>query len=147
MQCPWVLVFGLGIPRGGSTILWNFLRWSFVFSRISKDEVTNLKIPGIFWKKYVSTTPVWIFFWNSPIMLKYGQLDSPHFRWWVQVGYQFKMTPDFKKIMKKVPTPSTLPIITCCKRVQKKTLWPLFMDGVQLPQGKSHLEKEAYFFS
>ena len=57
------------------TILWNFLRWSFVFSRISKDKVTNLKIPGSFWKKCVSTTPVWIFFWNSSIMLalRYGQ--------------------------------------------------------------------------
>ena len=75
------------------TILWNFLRWSFVFSRISKDKVTNLKIPGIFWKKYVSTTPVWIFFWNSPIILAKpwatrNHKDSPHFRGLVQVEYQ-----------------------------------------------------------
>ena len=51
VEFPWDLVFGLGIPKGCSTILWNFWRWSFVFSRISKDKVTNLKIPGIFWKK------------------------------------------------------------------------------------------------
>ena len=24
---------------------------------------------------------------------------------------------------------------------KKQTLWPLFMDGVQLPQGYSHLQK------
>ena len=28
---------------------------------------------------------------------------------------------------------------------EKKTLWPLFMDGVQLPQGYSHFEKAVYF--
>ena len=93
VEFPWVLLFGLGIPKGCSTILWNFLRWSFVFSRISKDKVTNLKIPGIFWKKYVSTTPVWIFFWNSPIILAKpwatrNHKDSPHFRGLVQVEYQ-----------------------------------------------------------
>ena len=28
---------------------------------------------------------------------------------------------------------------------KKKTLWPLFMDGVQLPQGYSHFEEVVYF--
>ena len=28
---------------------------------------------------------------------------------------------------------------------KKKTLWPLFMDGVQLPQGYSHFEEAVYF--
>ena len=27
----------------------------------------------------------------------------------------------------------------------KKTLWSLFMDGVQLPQGYSHFEEAVYF--
>ena len=27
----------------------------------------------------------------------------------------------------------------------KKTLWSLFMDGVQLPQGESHFEEAVYF--
>ena len=27
----------------------------------------------------------------------------------------------------------------------KKTLWPLFMDGFQLPQGYSHFEEAVYF--
>ena len=27
----------------------------------------------------------------------------------------------------------------------KKTLWPLFMDGVQLPEGYSHFEEAVYF--
>ena len=27
----------------------------------------------------------------------------------------------------------------------KKTLWPLFMNGVQLPQGYSHFEEAVYF--
>ena len=32
------------------------------------------------------------------------------------------------------------------KNFQKeKTLWPLFMDGVQLPQGYSHFEEAVYF--
>ena len=28
---------------------------------------------------------------------------------------------------------------------KKNTLWPLFMDGVQLPQGYSHFEEVVYF--
>ena len=31
----------------------------------------------------------------------------------------------------------------CSKK--KKTLWPLFMDGVQLPQGYNRLEEAVYF--
>ena len=27
----------------------------------------------------------------------------------------------------------------------KKTLWPLFRDGVQLPQGHSHFEEAVFF--
>ena len=30
-------------------------------------------------------------------------------------------------------------------QARKKTLWPLFMDGVQLPQGESHFEEAANF--
>ena len=29
----------------------------------------------------------------------------------------------------------------------KKTLWPLFMDGVQLFQGQNHFEEEVYFIT
>ena len=31
------------------------------------------------------------------------------------------------------------------KRKKEKTLWPLFMDGIQLPQGYSHFEEAVYF--
>ena len=31
------------------------------------------------------------------------------------------------------------------KKKKKKTLWPLFIDGVQLPQGWSHLGEAVYF--
>ena len=31
------------------------------------------------------------------------------------------------------------------KKKTLKTLWPLFMDGVQLPQGYSHFEEAVYF--
>ena len=27
----------------------------------------------------------------------------------------------------------------------KKTLWPFFMDGIQLPQGQCHFKEEVYF--
>ena len=33
------------------------------------------------------------------------------------------------------------------KKKTKKTLWPLFMDGVQPPQGYSHFEEAVYFLS
>ena len=33
------------------------------------------------------------------------------------------------------------------KKKKKKTLWPLFMDGVQLPQGYSHFKEAVYFMS
>ena len=29
--------------------------------------------------------------------------------------------------------------------VKKKTLWPLHMDGIELPQGHSHFEETIYF--
>ena len=31
--------------------------------------------------------------------------------------------------------------------LKKQTLWPLFMDGVQLPQGYSHFEEAVYFLT
>ena len=31
------------------------------------------------------------------------------------------------------------------KKKNFKTLWPLFIDGVQLPQGYSHFEEAVYF--
>ena len=31
-----------------------------------------------------------------------------------------------------------------CK-LKKTTLWPLFIDGVQLPEGYSYFEEEVYF--
>ena len=31
------------------------------------------------------------------------------------------------------------------KKQKKQTLWPLFMDGVQLPHGYSHFEEAVYF--
>ena len=31
------------------------------------------------------------------------------------------------------------------KLKKKQTLWPLFIDGVQLPQGYSHFEEAVYF--
>ena len=52
-----------------------FLRWSFVFSRISKDKMTNLKIQGFF-EKNDSTTRL-NFFWNSPMILKYELKKNP----------------------------------------------------------------------
>ena len=41
VEFPWVLV------------LQNFQEWSFVFPEISKGKLTNLKIPGTFFKNYV----------------------------------------------------------------------------------------------
>ena len=35
--------------------------------------------------------------------------------------------------------------VSACSFFKKKTLWPLFMDGVQLPQGYSHFEEAVYF--
>ena len=32
-----------------------------------------------------------------------------------------------------------------CILKKKTTLWPLFMDGVQLPQGYNHFEEAVYF--
>ena len=32
-----------------------------------------------------------------------------------------------------------------CEVLKKKTLWPLFINGVQLPQGFSHFKVAVYF--
>ena len=58
MEVPWVLVFGLGISQEGChTIFRNIQRWSFVFSRISKGKVKNLKVTGFFLKKLCPQHP------------------------------------------------------------------------------------------
>ena len=68
VEFPWVLVFDLGRSNGCDTIWWNFQGWSFILSGISKGKVTNLQIPGVFFKKkYVLNTPCLDFFWYSPI--------------------------------------------------------------------------------
>ena len=36
-------------------------------------------------------------------------------------------------------------IMRSIRITKKKTLWPLFMDGVQLPQGWSHFKEAVYF--
>ena len=36
-------------------------------------------------------------------------------------------------------------VLTGLQVKKKTTLWPLFMDGVQLPQGYSHFEEAVYF--
>ena len=65
---------GTGISKGCSKSLQNFQGQSFVSSRISKGKVTNLKSLGIFLKKVRphSTSPAWIFFWNSPLLDWFG---------------------------------------------------------------------------
>ena len=37
------------------------------------------------------------------------------------------------------------PLVSCEILLKKKSLWPLFMDGVQLLQGYSHFEEAVYF--
>ena len=67
-EFPWVLACGLRISNGCHTILHNFHWWKPVFSGISKGQVTNLEVPGFFFQKSISLTPLPCldFFWNSP---------------------------------------------------------------------------------
>ena len=37
------------------------------------------------------------------------------------------------------------PLKSLLLKEEKKTLWPFFMDGVQLPQGYSYFEEAVYF--
>ena len=72
VECSRVLVFGVGISKGCNTILWNTQEWKFVFTGISKNKVTNLKIPapGFFFKKISPQPPCCLdFFWNSPFCI------------------------------------------------------------------------------
>ena len=45
-----------------------FQGWSFVLSGISRGKIKKWKIPGFF-QKSMSSTPLFFFFWNSPIGL------------------------------------------------------------------------------
>ena len=60
-----------------------------------------------------------------------------------------KLTFNFNCFFKKMTiTVYVFPKLRTVKNVirqKKKTLWPLFMDGVQLPQGYSHFEEAVYF--
>ena len=51
VEFPWVLVFGLGIPMRVTR-----------FGEISKDKVTNLKVPGVYFKKVCPQHPLFRFF-------------------------------------------------------------------------------------
>ena len=51
VEFPWVLVFVLGIPMGVTR-----------FGEISKDKVTNVKVPGVFFKKVCPQHPLFRFF-------------------------------------------------------------------------------------
>ena len=61
--------------------------------------------------------------------------------------------PRFKAYFRKTKDPGIRCFIKKCPfwkkkswfKKKKKTLWPLFMDGVQLPQGYSHFEEAVYF--
>ena len=42
----------------------------------------------------------------------------------------------YQKTVVRLLIVKTFPsLLFLCQRLKKKTLWPLFMDGVQLPQG------------
>ena len=73
---------------------------------------------------------------------------------------QIQITPDVSKISKTFQRDLTfilnvileysidfaqLSTVLAKKNVKKKTLWPLFMDGVRLPQGQNHFEEAVYF--
>ena len=70
VEFPGVLVFGFGISKGCNSILHNFQGWSFDLSGISTDEVNKGKPPGRF-QKIMSSTSLFVFFWNSPLYLKF----------------------------------------------------------------------------
>ena len=44
-----------------------------------------------------------------------------------------------------VPPSQLLDLRQMLMKKKNKTLWPLFMDGVQLPQVYSHFEEAVYF--
>ena len=68
------LGFDLGIFKECQTILQNFQGWKLVFTGISKDKVTNLKLPGggRGSEKYILNFRL-DFFWNSAIP-KHGNI-------------------------------------------------------------------------
>ena len=72
-EFPWVLVFG----KGCHTILQNFQGRNFFFSGISKVKVTNLKIPGGFFRRVYPQPPCLYIFWNSPLIS--SKVHSRHF--------------------------------------------------------------------
>ena len=56
--------------RGVTQVCWISGRKKLVLSGISKIKVTNLKTPGFFFQKSISSTsPVWIFFRIAPSLL------------------------------------------------------------------------------
>ena len=63
-RCYILNVYSL-IPKRCQTIFQDFQVSSFVWSRISKGEITNLEIPVVFPKQYVPYPH--IYFWDSPI--------------------------------------------------------------------------------
>ena len=84
-------------------------------------------------------------------MLKYGQLElkknPPHFREWVQVGYQFKMTPHFKGNHEKGANSPYTPYYYMLQKYTKKTLWPLFMDGFNCLKGRATSRRQFNFLA
>ena len=53
---------------------------------------------------------------------------------------------DFQFENQVIKSVSSVELLRIQIKTLKKTLWPLFMDGVQQPQDYSHFEETVYFF-
>ena len=92
------------IPNRCHIILQGFL-WknSFVLSRISKGEITNLEIQVVFFQKVCAPLPS--FFWNSPIyrpetnfwwnFCQCAELDPPFLHLLFLMTFSYKRFPSF----------------------------------------------------
>ena len=120
-----------------------------LFKKNPKNE--DSEFPGSFWKKYVSTTPVWILFWNSPIMLKYGQLElkknPPILGNWSRWDINLKWPLILKETMKKGANSPYTPYYYMLQKCTKKTLWPLFMDGFNCLKGRATSRRQFNFLA
>ena len=77
MFWPWNL-----ISKGSNTILWKFQELSFALPGICSTKVK--KFQGFFKKVYpqhIAPPPMFVFFWNSPIMVKLKNMPPTSTDW------------------------------------------------------------------
>ena len=103
VEFPWLLVFNFGVSKRCPIILQNFQELKIVFSRISKVKVTNIKIPGSFFRK-VFHEPLFRFFLEYSNLKRQIRNRNMYTCRLFQLTRVFQYISNWSKVFEHIPT-------------------------------------------